>query len=128
MKDCNQCGKCCTHYGGGGGLSASPEDIARWRATRPDIAKYVIKDEIWFSPRTGEQLADCPWLRQAPGKKRTTCDIYDDRPQECRHFPVTVDQMVAIDCEMIEPHDLQRPRQAQREVDRLMQGSRPPYR
>ncbi len=128
MKDCNQCGKCCTHYGGGGGLSASSEDIARWRETRPDIAQYVIKDEIWFSPHSGEQLAQCPWLRQSPDQKKTTCDIYADRPEECRHFPVTVDQMVLIDCEMIQPRDLQRPRQAQRDLDRLMQDSRPPCR
>ena len=126
MRDCNQCGKCCTHYGGGGGLSVSADEIALWQEHRPDIARYARDGEIWISPVTGRQMDRCPWLRKRPGQAKYGCRIYADRPQECRHYPVTVDQMVRIDCEMLQPGDLRSTRWAQNVLDRLMADSRPP--
>lgn len=125
MKDCNQCGKCCIHYGDGA-LSASHSDIESWELFRPDIAEYVRGDEIWFDPRSGEPLQRCPWLQQDASTHKYTCDIYLDRPEDCRHYPVSIADMVKDDCEMIELKDLKQPKQAQRLLDQLMSDSRPP--
>lgn len=126
MRECNQCGKCCINYGGGGRLSASPEEIDGWETTRPDIARYVRDGKIWVSPETGELLDRCPWLEQIPGQPKYTCGIYHDRPGDCRYYPVDIEQMVKDDCEMLQPYDLRNPRQAQRDLDFLMSDSRPP--
>jgi len=125
VKDCNQCGKCCIHYADGG-LSASASEIEEWETYRPDIASYVGAGEIWISPVTGKPMQRCPWLRKLPGQNKYTCRIYDDRPEDCRHYPVDIDQMLRDDCEMLEPRDLNNPRQAQRDLDELMADSRPP--
>lgn len=79
-----------------------------------------------MSPDTGEQLALCPWLRKVPGQEKYTCDIYYDRPDDCKYYPVTVEQMVADECEMLELQDLEKPKQAQKRLDKLMADSRPP--
>jgi len=102
-----------------------PEEIDNWDEKRPDILRYVSEGKIWMDPETGEQLARCPWLRKAPGTSIYTCDIYFDRPDDCRYYPVTIAQMVADDCEMLQPHDLRNPKQAQKTLDRLMLDSRP---
>ena len=47
MRDCNQCGKCCTHYSDGG-LSASESEIDWWETNRPEIFSYVSGGEIWI--------------------------------------------------------------------------------
>lgn len=124
MKACNLCGKCCTKYSDGG-LSATAEEIERWHDERPDIARYVADGKIWMDPDSGEQLALCPWLRPQPGTRRLACAIYEQRPEDCRYYPVTLAQMRADDCEMLEPHDLQYPRRAQRQLDRMLADSRP---
>jgi Fe-S-cluster containining protein len=123
MRDCNQCGKCCTNYGGQD-LSASAEDLERWRTTRPDISAYVLDEKIWFDPQSRAPLKDCPWLRE-PRAGFFTCAIYAERPEDCRFYPVTVTQMLKDECEMLEAHDRLRPRNAQRALDRLMVASRP---
>jgi Fe-S-cluster containining protein len=125
MKNCNQCGKCCTNYSDGG-LSASASEIDWWEDHRPEIFKYVRDGKIWISPSTGLQLTRCPWLRKLPDQEKYTCHIYHDRPDDCRHYPVTIDQMVSDECEMLEPKDLANPKQAQRTLDTLMSDSRPP--
>ncbi len=56
-----------------------------------------------------------------------TCDIYNDRPDDCKYYPVTIEQMVADDCEMLELRDLDKPKQAQRALDKLMIDSRPSF-
>jgi len=126
MKACNQCGKCCLKYGGSG-LSVSADEIDSWELYRPDIYQYVSQGEIWVDPETGEFLERCPWLRKAPDKTLYTCDIYHDRPEDCRHYPVTLEEMVRDECEMIEVQDLAKPKQAQKSLDHLMAESRPPY-
>ena len=48
-----------------------------------------------------------------------------DRPDDCKHYPVKIEQMVADECEMIELRDLDNPKQAQKALDKLMIDSRP---
>ena len=125
MKNCNSCGKCC-EYAANGGLSASSEEIDWWETYRPEIARYVQDGKIWIDPKTGEYFARCPWLRHLPDENKYTCDIYFDRPEECRHYPVVIAQMVREECEMLEPRDLKDLRRAQKKLDELMIDSRPP--
>jgi Fe-S-cluster containining protein len=130
MKDCTQCGKCCIKYSDGD-LSASDEDMDMWRLFRPDIAEYIKGGLIWFSPKSGKQLTLCPFLTETvePINNKTiyTCDIYHDRPEDCRFYPVTVKQMINDECEMLDPNDLLEPIKAQSELDKLLKYSRPSY-
>lgn len=123
MKECNQCGKCCINYSNGG-LSASASEIDYWEIHRPDIFSYVRDGNIWVSPDTGEQLERCPWLRKIPDQHKYTCDIYFDRPDDCKFYPVNIDDMIKDECEMLEPRDLANPKQAQKTLDKLMADSR----
>ena len=125
MKNCNSCGKCC-ETAGDGGLSASREEIDWWETHRPEIARYVQDGKIWVDPKTGAYFARCPWLRHVPAEKKYTCDIYFDRPEDCRHYPVDIAQMVRDDCEMLERRDLDDLKRAQQKLDEMMSDSRPP--
>jgi Fe-S-cluster containining protein len=125
VKECNQCGKCCTRYGNGG-LSASKSEMEWWDAYRPEIANYVSDGKIWISPVTGKQMVRCPWLRKLPNQEKYICRIYFDRPEDCRFYPVTIEQMITDDCEMLEAKDLAKPKLAQKTLDKLMADSRPP--
>jgi Fe-S-cluster containining protein len=124
VKDCNQCGKCCINYSDGG-LSASRSEIDWWETYRPEIFRYVRDGKIWISPVTGKQLLVCPWLEKTPDQKKYICGIYFDRPDDCKHYPVTIDQMVQDECEMLEARDLVNPKQGQKTLDNLMADSRP---
>jgi len=131
MQDCNSCGKCCIKYSNGD-LSASDQDIDMWQLFKPDIAAYVKKGLIWFSPQSGKQYSLCPFLREAknpeqPQKTLYTCDIYYDRPEDCRFYPVTVKQMINDECEMLQQGDLDNPHKAQKDLDKLLEDSRPSY-
>ena len=127
MKECNQCGKCCVKYGGSGGLSVNAEEIESWELFRPHIAEYVAKGEVWVNPKTGLTLTQCPWLEREKSSGLYTCSIYFDRPEDCRHYPTTIAEMVRDECEMIEVKDLNDERKAQVVLDKLMMDSRPPY-
>ncbi|MEP1551614.1 YkgJ family cysteine cluster protein, partial [Paraglaciecola sp.] len=114
MQECNSCGKCCIKYSDGD-LSASDEDLEMWNLFQPDIGEYVKNGLIWFSPQTGKQLHLCPFLRKTQNPKQSnkvmyTCDIYYDRPEDCRFYPVTVKQMISDECEMLEAKDLANPK------------------
>lgn len=131
MQDCNSCGKCCVKYSNGD-LSASDEDLEMWKLFKPQIAEYVQKGLIWFSPTSGKRLSLCPFLREVPSDKPDkkpfyTCDIYYDRPEDCRFYPVTVQQMINDDCEMLQEGDLLNPQKAQKDLDKLLEDSRPNY-
>ena len=126
MKQCNQCGKCCIKYSDGG-LSATHNEIDWWETFRPDIYAYVSNGNIWMDPTTGKQLERCPWLEKLSGQEKYICGIYHDRPDDCKHYPVSIDDMVKDECEMLEIQDLRKPKQAQRTLDKLMADSRPPY-
>ena len=127
MKNCNQCGKCYTLYANGG-LSASASEIDWWETHRPEISSYVSGGKIWISPVIGKQMLRCPWLRKLPNQKKYFCRIYYDRPDDCKFYPVSIDQMIRDECEMLEPRDLANPKKAQRDLDNLMADSRPPWR
>ena len=124
MKECNQCGKCCENYSDGG-LSASEIEIEFWEIFRPHIYSFVSEGNIWMDPNTGKQIERCPWLRQLPNQGKYVCDIYNDRPDDCKHYPVTIEQMIKDECEMLEARDLVNPKQAQSALDKLMADSRP---
>jgi len=131
LKDCNQCGKCCIKYGDGG-IEASVDDIEMWEIFRPHIYQYVIKNKIWFNPKTGEQLTQCPFLEKMPeqlpsGQVKYTCTIYEDRPEDCRQYPSSITEMVRDQCEMIETIDLTHPKKAQIKLDTLMNDSHSKY-
>jgi Fe-S-cluster containining protein len=82
-------------------------------------------DELWFDPVTGQQLRLCPFLKKTE-QNLYSCDIYHDRPEDCRFYPVTIDQMIHDECEMLEPKDLKNTKHAQIQLDILMEESRPP--
>ena len=124
MKDCNQCGKCCIKYSNGG-LSASEDEIKHWDVFNPEVYDFVNNGKIWMDPQTGEQLEICPWLRKE--NNLYTCDIYFDRPNDCKYYPVTIEQMINDECEMLEERDLEKPEQAQKKLDKLMTDSRPAF-
>ena len=120
MKNCNQCGKCCLKYGGNGDLSATNEEIEWWQSHRPNIARYVQDGQIWIDPETGTHFSGCPWLRKVPGEEIYTCDIYFDRPEDCREYPSLVSEMIDDGCDMIEVTDLQNLTKAQARLNQLM--------
>lgn len=126
MKECNQCGKCCIKYSNGG-LSASASEIEYWDVFKPHIYNYVNKGKIWFDPDSGKSLEICPWLRKEPNQNKYTCAIYFDRPDDCKYYPVTIEQMIKDECEMIEQRDLAKPNKSQKTLDKLMADSRPAF-
>ena len=79
-----------------------------------------------MSPETGKPLALCPWLKKLPNQNKYICDIYNQRPDDCKFYPTTIEDMVKLDCEMLEAHDLVNSKQAQKTLDRLMADNRPP--
>ncbi len=128
MKDCNQCGKCCIKYGGSD-LSATKEEIDLWEIYQPNLFKFVKNNEIWFNPETGSRLKRCPFLMLAPKTSSSipnkyTCSIYLNRPEDCRHYPSLVSEMIRDECEMIEVIDLKSQKRAQIKLDLLMKDSR----
>lgn len=80
-----------------------------------------------MDPDTGKQLEICPWLTKLPNQNKTICEIYDDRPDDCKYYPITVQEMIRDECEMLEAKDLAKPKQAQKKLDKLMADSRPPF-
>lgn len=78
-----------------------------------------------MDPDTGKQIEFCPWLQKTPNQPKYTCAIYFDRPDDCKHYPVTIEQMVNDECEMLEVQDLANPKNAQKKLDILMTDSRP---
>jgi len=123
VKECNKCGKCCINYSNGG-LSASKSEIESWLNTRPDISRYVNEGKIWMDPDTGKQLELCPWLKKMPNENKYTCDIYYDRPDDCKFYPVNIEDMIKDECEMLEAGDISNLRQAQKTLDELMADNR----
>ena len=78
-----------------------------------------------MNPETGEYFARCPWLEKSADGECSVCLIYEDRPEDCRHYPVVIEQMVRDDCEMLERRDLLDLKRAQEKLDRIMIDSRP---
>ncbi len=78
-----------------------------------------------MDPDTGQQLKQCPWLRKESDQSKYSCNIYHDRPDDCKYYPVTIENMIKDNCEMLESRDLLNPKQAQKNLDKLMADSRP---
>ena len=77
-----------------------------------------------MDPDTGKQIELCPWLMKEPKQNKYSCGIYFDRPDDCRFYPSTLDEMAADGCEMIEAKDLAHPKQGQKALDIIMQDRR----
>lgn len=80
-----------------------------------------------MDPVTGHQLSRCPWLMEPAGENKYACQIYHDRPDDCKQYPVHIAEMVRDECEMIEKSDLIDSQKAQRRLDIIMSDSRPHY-
>ncbi len=124
MKNCNQCGKCCINYSNGG-LSATAEEVEFWEIFRPHVYRYVKEGKIWMDPTTGVQLTRCPWLVKSDDNKYI-CEIYFDRPDDCKQYPVLISQMIQDECEMLEEKDIKDSKRAQKNLDKIMIDSRSP--
>jgi uncharacterized protein len=124
VRACTQCGKCCEIYGAG--LTATADEVAWWETFRPHIADYVADGVLWVDPVTRQRLTRCPFLCESETMGTFGCSIYPDRPEDCRHYPVTVSEMARDECEMLEVRDLRDPQKSQRALDVLMSDSRPP--
>jgi Fe-S-cluster containining protein len=112
MRACTQCGKCCLKYDGGDWLgSATEADRLGWLIYEPKVLNYVDDrlHDLWISPVTGEKMQRCPWLRNLPGQEKYTCRIHDARPEVCRDYPIDIEQMIHLDCKMLEAGDLDKP-------------------
>ena len=89
---CIQCGHCCLNLSDAYQTSVPESDIKRWkREQRFDILEWVGPfegmDEIWISPKTGEYVIRCPWLRKLPNQEKYICRIHETKPEKCRDFP-----------------------------------------
>ena len=62
------------------------------------------------TPKSGVRLSRCPFLEIEPktnpqAQNKYTCSIYLDRPEDCRHYPSLIAEMIRDECEMIEITD-----------------------
>ncbi len=98
-KPCTQCGRCCTNADFMERIGISAPDVARWKSQgRTDILAMLNDVSGWRDP------GPCPFL-VADGPNRYNCSIYETRPQTCREYPIAVDHMRVVNCEMLEPND-----------------------
>ena len=96
---CLQCGHCCLNLEDAYSGTVEEEDILLWeKHDRWDIIEWVetyedsrgrLINDIWFNPRTREEVRRCPWLRKLPGKDKYICRIQDLKPKHCREYPVS---------------------------------------
>jgi len=130
LKNCNSCGKCCIKYSNGA-LDASAEEIDYWGVFRPHIAKYIDNQTIWVDPQSKKSLTRCPFLKESETstdkQPHYLCDIYFDRPDDCKVYPTSISEMLNDECEMIESIDLKDTDKAQKKLDDLMNDSRPAW-
>ena len=109
MRACTHCGKCCFKYEGDNWLgSATEADMLLWLIRAPEVLDYVggNRCDLWVNPETGKEMQRCPWLDKLPSQEKYECQIHDVRPEVCRDYPIDFDQMIDLDCEMLEAGDL----------------------
>ena len=112
MRACTHCGKCCLKYEGDNWLgSATEADMLLWLIRAPEVLDYVggNRCDLWVSPETGKKMQSCPWLDKLPSQEKYECQIHEVRPEVCRDYPIDFDQMIDLDCEMLEAGDLDKP-------------------
>jgi len=104
---CVQCGNCCLNLNDAICTTADPEDLIRWeKEGRWDIldwVSYLLEDDrtladLWISPKTGEDVTRCPWLRKLPGKEKYKCRIHDTKPAHCIKYPKTKKHALTTGC------------------------------
>ncbi|HKI47776.1 MAG TPA: hypothetical protein VKA69_00500, partial [Desulfobacteria bacterium] len=54
--------------------------------------------DIWINPRTGDDVARCPWLRKLPGINKYICRIQDMKPEHCREYPLSREHATETGC------------------------------
>ncbi len=80
-------------------IGISEPDTSRWkRQGRADILAKTSVYSGW------KEAGPCPFLVPLSGG-RHGCSIYDTRPATCIEYPLAVDHMRFVDCEMLEPGD-----------------------
>ena len=99
--ECIQCGHCCLELSGAIQTSVPDSDVKRWKCEqRFDIQVWVgtfaDMNDIWISPKTGEYVNRCPWLRKLPKQNKYICRIHETKPEHCRNFPKS--KRHALDC------------------------------
>ncbi|MDP2798214.1 MAG: YkgJ family cysteine cluster protein [Methanoregula sp.] len=90
--NCSWCGKCCTSFG-------ALIKIERQLTSRDYYCRYGIKNELFLahiegdyadsqppSPKVGEPMKGCPFMRKKTDGKGIACAIYTTRPRVCREF------------------------------------------
>lgn len=113
---CTNCGKCCTNPDFMANLTATREDVLRWRREyRYDILRFcdvtklprggVIGGDLWIDSEAPEdrnpERERCPFVRKMPGTNRYLCRIYETRPQVCRDYVPWSGQANDV-CEVVE--------------------------
>jgi len=76
---CVQCGNCC------------------------DWVSFLLEDDrtladLWISPRTGEEVTRCPWLRKLPKKDKYKCRIHETKPAHCKNYPKSKKHALTTGC------------------------------
>jgi Fe-S-cluster containining protein len=74
-----------------------------------DIAQWKVQGRLDILAQLGEQsgwrtAGPCPFIAALPDN-RFGCSIYETRPSTCREYPLAVNHMRFVDCEMLEPGD-----------------------
>lgn len=96
---CKQCGRCCLSLIDAYCTNADNEDLKRWeKENRYDILSHIQTGELWFNPKTGEELGRCPWLIKLPKQDRYICKIYETKPSHCRAYPKYKKQALQNGC------------------------------
>jgi len=76
---------------------------------------------------SGAQLEICPWLRRTEGTEKSkeiySCDIYHDRPNDCKAYPADLSQMINDECEMLEADDIDNPKHGNARLKLIMSDS-----
>ena len=85
---CKQCGNCCIELNDAYINDANEEDLQRWKnENRDDILSRIDGVCFWISPKTGEDVGRCPWLRKLYKKDKYKCLIHNTKPKHCREYP-----------------------------------------
>lgn len=96
---CIQCGNCCLYLSDSCCTTAYEEDMLRWeKEGRWDILDYIVAKDLWISPRTGEDVTRCPWLRKLPAKEKYICRIHDTKPTHCKDYPKSKKHALQTGC------------------------------
>ena len=110
---CKRCGNCCLNLTDAFQCCVDQADIDMWEKNgRADILEWVDPIDvghgekvydIWISPKTGEDVPRCPWLRKLPKSNKYSCRIHKVKPRVCREYPKTEKHAKETGCKGFEP-------------------------